>query len=83
MPRPQRIRKQFENRDYPVVVLKFEDGHEIQVPRGVGKRFDAWQGETIKLLAIYDQSSGERELIEARRADRFDDPPAGAADDDR
>jgi hypothetical protein len=76
MTRPQRIRKQYQNRDYPTVVLKFEDGHEIQVPRGVGKRFDAWPGETIKLLSVYDPSSGERDLIEARRADAFEDAPA-------
>ena len=76
MTRPQRIRKQYENRDYPTVVLKFEDGHEIHVPRGVGKSFDAWPGETIKLLSVYDPTSGERDLIEARRADAFADAPA-------
>jgi hypothetical protein len=83
MRRPQQIRKQYENRDYPTVVLKFEDGHEIQVPRGVGKRFDAWPGETIKLLAVYDPTAGERELIEARRSDTFEDAPAGADADER
>ena len=76
--RPDKLRKQYTNSDYPTVVLRFEDGHEIKVSKGTGKRFDAWSGETIKLLALYDPTSGERELIESRRADEFDDAPEGA-----
>ncbi len=75
---PKKLRKQYLNSEYPTAVLRFEDGHEIKVSRGTGKRFDAWSGETIKLLALYDPTSGERELIEARRADEFDDAPEGA-----
>ena len=70
--RPKRIRKTYTNSQYPLVVMRFEDGHEIKVYKGSGKEFDAWPGETIKLLAMYDPSSHERELIEARKADEFD-----------
>ena len=73
---PKKIRKQYRNVDFPTVVLRFEDGHEIRVDKGRGKQFDAWPGETIKLLAVYDPTSGERELIEARRADAVEDAQA-------
>ena len=45
MPEPKKLRKQYVNNDYPHVMLRFEDGHEIQIPKGVGKAFDAWQGD--------------------------------------
>lgn len=70
---PKKLRKQYVNSDHPYVVLRFEDGHEIRIPRGAGKTFDAYSGETIKVLAIYDPTSGERELVESRRADSFPD----------
>ena len=70
---PKKIRKQYENTDYPTVVLRFEDGHEIRIQKGAGKSFDAWPGETIKVLAIWDSTSGERELVASRKADEFDD----------
>jgi len=54
-------------------VLRFEDGHEIIVKKGGGKTFDAYAGETIKVLAVYDKTSGERELVESRKADEFPD----------
>ena len=74
MPRPpKKLRKQYANDEHPLVVLRFEDGHEIKVKKGVGKTFDAYAGETIKVLAIYDPTSGERELVESRKADDFDD----------
>jgi hypothetical protein len=69
---PQKLRKQYVNSEHPTVVLRFEDGHEIQVKRGVGKAFDCYSGETIKVLAIYDPTSGERELVESKKADEFD-----------
>lgn len=56
-----------------MVMLKFEDGHEIQVPKGSGKTFDCYAGETIKVLAVYDRTSKERELVESRKADAFPD----------
>ncbi len=74
MPRaPKKLRKQYVNNDHPHAVLRFEDGHEIQLQRGVGKTFDAYSGETIKILAVYDRTSGERELVESRKADDFAD----------
>jgi hypothetical protein len=69
---PKRIRKQYVNKDYPLVILRFEDGHEIKVYRGTGKEFDAYPGETIKILAMYDPTSADRELVEARRSDDFE-----------
>ena len=38
-----------------------------------GPTFDAYAGETIKVLAVYDKTSGERELVESRKADEFPD----------
>ena len=73
---PKKIRKQYENTEYPLVILRFEDGHEIKVYKGTGKQFDAWPGETIKILAMYDPTSHDRELVEARKADLFNDSDA-------
>ena len=70
---PKKLRKQYQNNEHPLVVLRFEDGHEIQVKKGAGKTFDAYSGETIKILAVYDKTSGERELVESRKADDFAD----------
>ena len=71
---PKKMRKQYVNTEYPLVLMRFEDGHEIKVYKGTGKQFDAWPGETIKLMAMYDPTSSDRELIEARKADDFPDP---------
>jgi len=73
MPTPKMLRKQYANTDHPLVVLRFEDGHEIKVNKGAGKSFNIYSGETVKILAVYDPSSKERELIEARKADDFSD----------
>ena len=70
---PKRIRKQYVNSDYPLVLLRFEDGHEIKVYKGTGKEFDAYPGETVKLLAMYDPTSHDRELVDTRKSDDFDD----------
>lgn len=70
---PKRIRKQYVNSDYPLVLLRFEDGHEIKVYKGTGKEFDAYPGETVKVLALYDPTSADRELVASRKADDFDD----------
>lgn len=72
-PAPKKLRKQYTNSEYPTVVLRFDDGHEIRIPKGSGKTFDAWERETIKVIAVYDPTSGERELVESRKADAFDD----------
>ncbi|MBX9928701.1 MAG: hypothetical protein K2X99_07270 [Gemmatimonadaceae bacterium] len=70
---PKKLRKQYVNQNYPNVVLKFEDGHEIVLKRGVGKAFDCYAGETIKILAVVDPDSESRDLLEARKSDLFDD----------
>ncbi|MGH7665294.1 MAG: hypothetical protein ACRENI_13545 [Gemmatimonadaceae bacterium] len=73
---PKKLRKKYSNDEYPTVILRFEDGHEIQVKKGGGKSFDAYAGETIKILAIWDHTSGERELVASRKADEFEDADA-------
>ncbi len=72
-PAPKKLRKQYVNREYPYVLLRFEDGHEIVVGKDVGKQFDCYAGETVKVLAVFDRDSPDRELIESRKADDFDD----------
>lgn len=74
-PAPQKLRKRYVNNTHPLIVLRFEDGHEIKIYQNTGKDFDAWAGETIKVMAVYDPSSSEWELLEARRADSFPDAP--------
>jgi hypothetical protein len=69
----KRIRKKYVNNEYPLIIMRFEDGHEIKVYKGTGKEFDAYPAETIKLLAMYDPTSNERELVEARKSDDFPD----------
>jgi hypothetical protein len=73
MPTPKMLRKQYTNTEHPVVVLRFEDGHEIKVNKGAGKSFNIYSGESVKILAQFDAASAERELIEARKADDFAD----------
>ncbi|MEO7039993.1 MAG: hypothetical protein ABI446_11475 [Gemmatimonadaceae bacterium] len=70
---PKKLRKQYENKDYPNVVLRFEDGHQIEVIKGATKTFDCYAGETIKILAMYDKTSKERELVKTWKADEFPD----------
>ena len=71
--RPTTLRKQYVNTQYPNVVLRFEDGHEIVVKRGVGKTFDIFAGETVRVLAVFDPEARERELVATRKAEEFDD----------
>jgi len=74
MPQPaKKLRKQYTNKDYPNVVLRFEDGHEIVIKRGTGKTFDCYAGENVKLLAVYDPDARERDLVETKKADDFPD----------
>ena len=70
--RPKRIRKQYTNREYPLVIMRFEDGHEIKVYKGTGKQFDAYPGETVKLLAMFDPTSHDRELVDTRKTEDFE-----------
>ena len=71
--RPRALRRRYANADYPLVVLRFEDGHEIRVERGSGRSFDAFAGERIHVIAIYDPTADERVLVETRRAEDFPD----------
>ena len=72
---PGKTRRRYVNSDYPTVVLRFEDGHEIRVQRGVGKSFEGYDGERIKILAIYDPTSTERVLVATLRAEEFEEAP--------
>jgi hypothetical protein len=69
---PQKVRKQYTNNSHPLVVLRFEDGHEIKIYKGSGKQFDAWSGETVKVLAINDPTSDEVELLASQKSDAFE-----------
>jgi hypothetical protein len=52
--------------------MRFEDGHEIKVYKGTGKQFDAYPGETVKLLAMFDPTSPDRELVDTRKTEDFE-----------
>lgn len=70
---PEKLRKQYNNAQYPNVILRFEDGHEIEILQGKTKSFDAWRGERIKILAMYDPTSKEREKVDTWLAEQFED----------
>jgi hypothetical protein len=72
-PAPAKLRKAYVNRDHPLVCLRFEDGHEIKVYKNKLKTFDAYAGETIKVMAVYDPTAKDRELVESIRADDLPD----------
>lgn len=77
-PAPRKLRKQYSNTTYPLVVLRFEDGHEIKIYQSTGKVFDAWAGERIKIMAVHDMTAKEWDLIETRTGDKFEDAPVDA-----
>ncbi len=77
---PRKLRKQYTNTTYPLVVLRFEDGHEIRVFQGTGKVFDAWPGERVKLMVVHDLNAKEWEHVETRPGDQFDDAVAEEPD---
>lgn len=70
-PSARRLRRSYTNERYPTAVLRFEDGHEIRVSKGEGKSFDAYAGETIKVVAIWDPTSDEREVVLVWKAEQF------------
>jgi hypothetical protein len=70
---PKKLRKHYANKEHPVAILRFEDGHEIVVKKDEDKSFDVYEGETIKVLAVYDKTSGERELVIVKKAGEFPD----------
>ena len=71
-PTANRLRRRYENLEHPLVVLRFEDGHEIKVRKGKGKAFDAYEGEVVKVIAVYDPTSPERNVLDSRKAEAFD-----------
>lgn len=71
MKKAVRLRRRYTNDKYPLLVLRFEDGHEIQLKRGESKSFDAFAGEHIKVVALWDASANERELIASIKAEDF------------
>jgi hypothetical protein len=72
-PRRTRIRRRYRNEEYPLVLLRFEDGHEIKLKKGETKAFDAFAGETVKVVVLWDASANERETVAVRKAEEFDD----------
>jgi hypothetical protein len=70
---PQKLRKMYRNDEYPVVILKFEDGHQIKVAQGEAKSFDIYSGEKVKIIALHDPSHPDRDVLETRKADDFAD----------
>jgi hypothetical protein len=72
-PAPLRLRRRYFNDGYPVVVLRFEDGHEIAVKKGEGKTFDVYAGETIKLVVVWDATAGDREVIAVLKAEQLEE----------
>ena len=73
MKKPRRLRRRYTNDKYPLVVLRFEDGHEIQLKRGEAKGFDAYVGESIKVVVLWDPSVNEREMVATMKAEDFDE----------
>ena len=72
-PTPRKLRKTFRNSEYPEILLRFEDGHEIRIAQGRSKSFDAWGGESIRVVAVWDPTSKERVVVATRRAEEFAD----------
>lgn len=72
-PLAKRLRRKYENLQYPLVLLRFEDGHEIRVKKGEGKTFDAYAGETVKVVAVWDSTSADREVVSIMKAEQFDE----------
>ena len=72
-PTANRLRRRYTNAKYPLVILRFEDGHEIQLKRGEGKAFDAFAGERVKVVVLWDPSANEREVIATMKAEQFEE----------
>jgi len=71
-PSRTRIRRRYKNEKYPLVLLRFEDGHEIKLKKGESKSFDAFTGETVKVVVLWDASANERETVIVQKAEQFD-----------
>jgi len=72
-PTAVRLRRRYTNEKYPLVALKFEDGHEIRFKKGESKAFDAYAGERIKVVVLWDPTADEREVISVLKAEQFEE----------
>jgi len=72
-PKRERLRRRYLNDKYPLLALKFEDGHEIRLKKGEAKTFDAYAGETIKVVVLWDPTSQEREVVAVKKAEDFEE----------
>ena len=52
---------------------RIEHGRPSPHKRGVGKTFDIFAGESVRVLAVYDPDARERELVMTKKAEEFDD----------
>ena len=68
----KQIRRRYQNVEYPLVALKFEDGHEIRLKKGEAKAFDAFAGETVKVVVLWDPTSDERDVVAVKKAEQFE-----------
>jgi hypothetical protein len=68
-----KLRKAYVNLNYPQIILRFEDGHEIRIAQGKVKTFDAYAGAVIRVVAVFDASTRERDLLESVRAEDLPD----------
>jgi len=71
-PTRQRLRRRYLNDKYPLLALKFEDGHEIRMTKGEAKAFDVYAGETVKVVVLWDPTSQEREVVAVMKAEQFE-----------
>ena len=72
-PSARPLRRRYANATYPLVLLRFEDGHEIRIKKGEGKSFDAYEGETIKVVVVWDPTANEREVVSVLKAEQFEE----------
>jgi hypothetical protein len=72
-PSARRLRRRYTNPKYPLVILRFEDGHEIRFKQGEGKTFDAFAGEVIKVVVLWDPGANDREVVSVLRAEQFEE----------
>ena len=72
-PSARPLRRRYSNVKYPLIILRFEDGHEIRIKKGEGKAFDAYQGETVKVIVLWDPTAQDREVISILKAEQFEE----------
>ena len=62
---PEKLRKQYANTEYPNIVLRFEDGHEIHVPKGSTKSFDCYAVDSGLLVGSVQTTESPMGSMEA------------------